>query len=104
MIEREKMLVASCPTHSIPSSSLSGGRARDLSQALNATRESQQLERRFILSDLFLTRGDSVLQPPFFCDNGTNIEWGERVFFNCIVLDVCGVRIGHYMIGPAVQI
>jgi len=47
------------------------------------------------------------MQPPFFCDYGTNIELGERVFFNfnCIVLDVCRVRIGDYtLIGPAVQI
>ena len=36
------------------------------------------------------------MQPPFFCDYGANIELGERVFFNfnCIVLDVCPVRIG----------
>jgi maltose O-acetyltransferase len=36
------------------------------------------------------------MQPPFFCDYGTNIGLGERVFFNfnCIVLDVCRVRIG----------
>jgi acetyltransferase-like isoleucine patch superfamily enzyme len=34
-------------------------------------------------------------------------QTGERVFFNfnCIVLDVCGVRIGDYtLFGPAVQI
>ena len=47
------------------------------------------------------------MQPPFFCDYGTNIELGERVFFNfnCIVLDVCRVRIGSFaLLGPAVQI
>ena len=34
-------------------------------------------------------------------------ELGERVFFNfnCIVLDVCSVRIGSFTVfGPAVQI
>ena len=38
---------------------------------------------------------------------GSNIELGERVFFNfnCVVLDVCAVRIGeHSLFGPAVQI
>ena len=83
-------------------------RARDLCQNLNATRESQQQERRRILTELFAKGGDTVwMQPPFFCDYGTNIELGERVFFNfnCIVLDVCRVRIGdHTLIGPAVQI
>ena len=34
------------------------------------------------------------MQPPFFCDYGSNIQLGERVFFNfnCVVLDVCPVR------------
>jgi maltose O-acetyltransferase len=47
------------------------------------------------------------MQPPFFCDYGSNIELGERVFFNfnCVVLDVCPVRIGDFsQFGPAVQI
>ena len=47
------------------------------------------------------------MQPPFFCDYGTNIALGERVFFNfnCVVLDVCPVRIGSFtLFGPAVQI
>jgi maltose O-acetyltransferase len=83
-------------------------RARDLCQSLNATRESQAEERRRILVDLFGRGGDSVwMQPPFFCDYGSNIELGERVFFNfnCVVLDVCPVRIGSFsMFGPAVQI
>jgi len=83
-------------------------RARDLCQALNATRETQQDERRRILSALFARGGDTVwMQPPFFCDYGSNIELGERVFFNfnCVVLDVCPVRIGsHTLFGPAVQI
>jgi maltose O-acetyltransferase len=83
-------------------------RARDLCRLLNATREGQQEERRRILCELFGRGGDSVwMQPPFFCDYGSNIELGERVFFNfnCVVLDVCPVRIGSFtMFGPAVQI
>lgn len=83
-------------------------RARDLCQALNATREAQHEERRRILCDLFGSGGDTVwMQPPFYCDYGTNIELGERVFFNfnCVVLDVCPVRIGSFsLFEPAVQI
>jgi maltose O-acetyltransferase len=83
-------------------------RARDLCQTLNATREAQRDERRQILRDLFRAGGETVwMQPPFFCDYGSNIELGERVFFNfnCIVLDVCPVRIGSFtLFGPAVQI
>ena len=38
------------------------------------------------------------MQPPFFCDYGSNIVLGERVFFNfnCVVLDVCMVKIGDF--------
>jgi maltose O-acetyltransferase len=81
--------------------------ARNLCQALNATRETEQEERRRILHELFGAGGDSVwMQPPFFCD-GFNIVLGERVFFNfnCVVLDVCSVKIGSFtLFGPAVQI
>lgn len=83
-------------------------RARDLCQALNASPESAVEERRRMLRELLGAGGDTVvLQPPFFCDYGFNIELGERVFFNfnCIVLDVCPVRIGSFcLFGPAVQI
>jgi maltose O-acetyltransferase len=83
-------------------------RARDLCRALNDTRESQQIERRRILQDLFGAGGDSVwMQPPFYCDYGSNIHLGTQVFFNfnCVVLDVCEVRIGdHTLFGPGVQI
>src|SRR4051794_34287011 len=83
-------------------------RARDLCQDLNATRERDQQERRRILRELFGRGGESVwMQPPFFCDYGTNILLGERVFFNfnCVVLDVCPVVIGDFtLFGPAVQI
>jgi maltose O-acetyltransferase len=47
------------------------------------------------------------MQPPFYCDYGSNIDLGERVFFNfnCVVLDVCRVSIGSFtLLGPAVQI
>jgi maltose O-acetyltransferase len=83
-------------------------RARDLCQDLNATREADQQVRRRILAELFGRGGDSVwMQPPFFCDYGSNILLGQRVFFNfnCVVLDVCQVLIGDFtMFGPAVQV
>jgi maltose O-acetyltransferase len=83
-------------------------RARDLCQDLNATREGDPEARRRLLIELFGKGGDSVwMQPPFFCDYGSNILLGERVFFNfnCVVLDVCVVKIGDFtLFGPAVQI
>jgi maltose O-acetyltransferase len=106
--EREKMLAGE-PYDPLDPELIAGRmRARDLCQTLNATREADQDERRRILRELFGAGGDTVwMQPPFFCDYGTNIELGERVFFNfnCVVLDVCSVRIGDFsLFGPAVQI
>ena len=106
--EREKMLAGELYDPFDRELVTGRARARDLCQALNATREAEQDERRRLLADLFGQGGDSVwMQPPFYCDYGSNIELGERVFFNfnCIVLDVCAVRIGDYsLFGPAVQI
>jgi maltose O-acetyltransferase len=106
--ERQKMLAGELYDSLDPELVSARARARDLTQALNRTREADANERRRILTDLFGAGGDTVwMQPPFYCDYGTNIELGERVFFNfnCVVLDVCTVRIGSYsQFGPAVQI
>ena len=82
--------------------------ARALCWDLNVTREADQESRRRIVTALFGKGGESIwIQPPFFCDYGSNILLGERVFFNfnCVVLDVCQVKIGDFtLFGPAVQI
>jgi maltose O-acetyltransferase len=106
--EAAKMLAGELYDPMDPALVAARARARDLCQALNATREEEAEERRRILVELFRAGGDTVwMQPPFHCDYGSNIELGERVFFNfnCVVLDVCPVRIGSYtLFGPAVQI
>jgi maltose O-acetyltransferase len=106
--EREKMLDGELYDALDAELTAARARARDLCQALNATREAEEEERRRILRELFAVGGETVwMQPPFFCDYGANIELGERVFFNfnCVVLDVCRVRIGDYsLFGPGVQI
>ena len=106
--EREKMLAGEMYDPFDPVLVAARERARDLCADLNSTRDRDGDERRRILIDLFGAGGDTVwMQPPFYCDYGTNIELGERVFFNfnCVVLDVCRVRIGSYsLFGPAVQI
>jgi len=83
-------------------------RARGLLRELNALKDEQEDERRGILASLFGKGGESArVQPPFYCDYGTNIEIGKHVFFNfnCVVLDVSRVSIGDYSIfAPAVQI
>jgi maltose O-acetyltransferase len=108
MTEREKMLAGELYDPLDPELVAARSHARDLCQSLNTTREAETEERKRILAELFGTGGDSVwMQPPFFCDYGAHIELGERVFFNfnCVVLDVCRVRIGSFtLFGPAVQI
>jgi maltose O-acetyltransferase len=106
--ERQKMSAGELYVPMDPELVAMRNHARDLCQALNATREADQEARRRLLDELFSAGGDTVLmQPPFFCDYGSNIELGEHVFFNfnCVVLDVCPVRIGSFtLFGPAVQI
>lgn len=106
--EREKMLAGELYNPLDPELVAARDRARDFCQDLNASREAHQEERRRILRELFGAGGEDVwLQPPFFCDYGSNISLGKKCFFNfnCIVLDVCRVTIGdHVLFGPAVQI
>ena len=108
MTEREKMLAGELYDPLDPELTEARTRARDLCRRLNESRDADAEERRSLLRDLFQSGGDTVwMQPPFYCDYGTNIALGERVFFNfnCVVLDVCRVRIGDYsLFGPAVQI
>jgi maltose O-acetyltransferase len=106
--EREKMLAGELYDPLDPELVEARTRARNLCQMLNATREEDEAERRRLAVDLFGAGGGDVwLQPPFYCDYGSNILLGTRVFFNfnCVVLDVCPVRIGEFtLFGPAVQI
>jgi maltose O-acetyltransferase len=83
-------------------------KARLLIKRLNDTREDQAAERNRILKELIPNAGaDLWLQPPFYCDYGSNIILGEKVFFNfnCVVLDVAQVSIGsRTLLGPNVQV
>ena len=106
--ERDKMLAGELYDALDPALVAERNRARELCQELNASPESAEQRRRDLCKQIFGRGGDTVwMQPPFYCDYGTNIELGERVFFNfnCVVLDVCRVRIGDFtLFGPAVQV
>jgi maltose O-acetyltransferase len=106
--ERDRMLAGELYDPFDPELARNRTRARDLCQALNATRDADEEQRRRLLLDLFGAGGSDVwVQPPFFCDYGSNIHLGSRVFFNfnCVVLDVCEVRVGDFtLFGPSVQI
>jgi maltose O-acetyltransferase len=106
--ETEKMLAGELYDPFDPDLVAGRIRARELCRKLNASGEADADLRRQLCREIFGKGGESVwMQPPFQCDYGSNIELGERVFFNfnCVVLDVCKVRIGDYaLFGPGVQV
>ena len=106
--EREKMLGGELYDATDPDLTAARRRARDLLQRLNDSRDDEGDLRRAIYEDLFGSLGgDLWIEPPFYCDYGTNIYLGEKVFFNfnCVVLDPAPVHIGsNVLFGPAVQV
>lgn len=108
LTEKEKMIAGELYDALDPELVAARARTRDLCQILNATREGDVDVRRALTQQLFGQGGDTAwIQPPFFCDYGSNIRLGHRVYFNfnCVVLDVCPVTIGDFtLFGPAVQI
>ncbi len=106
--ERQKMLAGELYDALDPELVEARERARDLCQGLNDSHEREPDARRKLMTELLGSGGDSDwMQPPFYCDYGSNIYLGERVYFNfnCVVLDVCEVKIGDFtFFGPAVQI
>lgn len=106
--EKEKMLAGELYDPLDPQLSKERLQARLLIKELNDTREDAPEERNRILKQLIPNAAAGLwLQPPFYCDYGSNIHIGEKVFFNfnCVVLDVALVTIGsRTMCGPNVQI
>ena len=55
-------------------------RVRDLCQKLNGSRDADENLRRDLCRQIFGQGGETVwMQPPFYCEYGSNIELGERV-------------------------
>ena len=106
-IEKDKMLAGELYDPLDPQLDSERRQARELLKRLNDSSEGEKVERSRVLNELFGTTTDAWIQPPFYCDYGTNITLGRKVFFNfnCVVLDVAPVTIGdHVLFGPAVQI
>src|SRR5688572_19803028 len=106
--EKQKMLAGELYNPLDPELSAERRRTRLLAKALNETCDDQQEERTRLIWELIPAAGrDLWIEPPFYCDYGSNITLGDKVFFNfnCVVLDVAPVRIGSgVLFGPAVQI
>lgn len=106
--EKEKMLAGELYNALDKQLSEERLQTRLLIKRLNDTREDEEDARSAILKELIPNAGAGLwLQPPFYCDYGSNILIGEKVFFNfnCVVLDVTFVTIGsRTLFGPNVQI
>lgn len=106
--EKEKMLAGELYNPLDPQLSDERRQARLLIKQLNDTKDDEEELRVHILKELIPNAGAGLwLQPPFYCDYGSNIVVGEKVFFNfnCVVLDVMQVTIGsRTLFGPNVQI
>ena len=106
--QKERMLAGELYDPLDPQLSAERRRARLLFKALNDTGDDQQDERARLIRELIPAAGEGVwIEPPFYCDYGSNITLGDKVFFNfnCVVLDVAPVRVGSgVLFGPAVQI
>ncbi len=81
---------------------------RNLLEKFNRSLNFQDEQQVNLLREILGAMGNDVtIQAPFYCDYGYNIFLGDRVYFNfnCVVLDVCKVKIGSdTMFGPHVQI
>ncbi len=82
--------------------------ARRLLWHYNATDPADSSKREELTKQLFGHTGkELVIEPPFFCDYGSQIYFEDKVFinFNCVILDCARVDIGEgTMLGPSVQI
>lgn len=83
-------------------------RARQLTKRYNNSEPEQYDVRQELLTELLAKLGTGCeIEPPFYCDYGSNIELGNNVFINfgCVILDCSYVRSGNnVMIGPNVQL
>ena len=60
-----------------------------------------------VVKDLLGRSEGAFINPPFYCDYGTNIEVGKNFFanYNCTILDVAKVKIGdNCQLAPNVAI
>lgn len=73
----------------------------------NHSRPSETEKRQQILKSIFGQFSNTHIEPPFQCDMGSNIFFGEGGFLNygVIILDIAPVTIGEYvLIAPNVVI
>lgn len=108
MTEKERMLAGELYDASAPQLTQERLRCRRILHQFNQSRPEDEQRRKRLLEELIPGASKSLwIEPPFYCDYGSNIEVGEKVYlnFDCVVLDVCRVIIGNNVLfAPKVQI
>ena len=82
-------------------------RARRLTHQINSMNRTDADGINKLAKELMNCRGDLLLNPPFYCDYGSNIEIGNNCLlnYNCTFIDVGKIRLGDFcLIGPNVAI
>ncbi len=106
--EKEKMLAGELYNAADPQLVAERRRCRLLLKQFNDSTDEQVALRRDLLRQLIGPQGAGLwIEPPFYCDYGSNISVGDGVYFNfdCVILDVAAVTIGDDVLcGPKVQI
>jgi maltose O-acetyltransferase len=106
--EKQKMLAGELYRASDSELAKNRQEARRLTRLYNATTEQKIRKRKQILSKLFAATGQNIeIEPPFYCDYGSNIYVGDDFYMNfgCVILDCAAVHIGNKVLcAPGVHI
>ncbi|EFO9394070.1 maltose O-acetyltransferase [Escherichia coli] len=94
--EKEKMIAGELYRSADETLSRDRLRARQLIHRYNHSLAEEHTLRQQILADLFGQVTEAYIEPTFRCDYGYNIFLGNNFFanFDCVMLDVCPIRIG----------
>ncbi|EFX3003507.1 maltose O-acetyltransferase [Shigella sonnei] len=104
--EKEKMIAGELYRSADETLSRDRLRARQLIHRYNHSLAEEHTLRQQILADLFGQVTEAYIEPTFRCDYGYNIFLGNNFFanFDCVMLDVCPIRIGdNCMLAPGVH-
>ncbi|MEP0712954.1 MAG: sugar O-acetyltransferase, partial [Algoriphagus sp.] len=107
MTEKEKMLAGELYQAGDPELANERLQVRKLVKTFNDSNPEDVESRISLIRQILGKAGKNIwIEPPFYCDYGSNIEVGDDVFFNfnCVVLDVCKVKLGdRVFVAPNVQ-
>ena len=108
MSEKQNMLESRLYNAADPQLLQERARARELLHQLNTSSPQDASLRARLQKELLPNAAEDLhIEYPFYCDYGTQIHTGKKVFinFNCTILDCAQVEIGdNVLIGPNVQI